>query len=633
MRQSLTIKVSLIALGLVAVGVLASWGMWRLLPEKLLGSETTPTAVSSAGNPLPQATILATYSATPTPTATLAPSPASHSIDADPTLTPQSPESNPTPTPQSSAPSSPPQQAGSCSTLLCRLLRQLGDLSALPTPQETNIFQISSQDRVYLEHYWDYFNSDELFLSRGFQIRTGYDGQKEYVVLARTPGPGYVARIYFTHRQHNWALEEGDDPTSPEATEWGFFPEVGNIRIYFDDEAVPRIDMPVTEFFRGDRFPFLAPLVGHYGTSNGGNISYIPLPFRHSVLIATTGLPRIFESEVVQFQEDPGPFESFRRNWNSAETQELYRVADLWKNLGDYPYLASPNSLQETITIPAFSPGEIRIPGPAMITALHLYLPSGGDERVTMKVFWDGEPFPSIEVPLRAFFGPAEELRPYRSLLLGIVPQGGRNEFYSFFPMPFNQEARIVLENGKGDPLTVEARILYTPIFPQTHLPRLHAAFKQERLLARADDSGNDILVDLSGRGGFVGAILTMYDLDRSPLDPVTEGHWHFPYLESDVNIWIDGKYALPGTGIEGDFNAGYYYIYTDVPGRQWNYALSGNPWKDRERWGEVVSQYRFFLTDKIEFQNSLRIEVEHGFKGNNLSVTYSSTSFWYQDE
>ena len=45
----------------------------------------------------------------------------------------------------------------------------------------------------------------------------------------------------------------------------------------------------------------------------------------------------------------------------------------------------------------------------------------------------------------------------------------------------------------------------------------------------------------------------------------------------------------------------------------------------------EPSSQYRFYLNDAPEFQKNLRVEVQHGNKGNNLSVTYSSTAFWYQ--
>jgi hypothetical protein len=37
---------------------------------------------------------------------------------------------------------------------------------------------------------------------------------------------------------------------------------------------------------------------------------------------------------------------------------------------------------------------------------------------------------------------------------------------------------------------------------------------------------------------------------------------------------------------------------------------------------GEVASQYRFYVTDAVDFYQSLGIEVEHGIIGNNLSVS-----------
>lgn len=516
---------------------------------------------------------------------------------------------------------------------MCQLLRQLGDLSTLPVPQDTTIFQKSSQDTTNLEHYWDYFNSDEWFLARGFQIRTGYDGQKEYVILPRTEGPGYIPRIYFTHREHDWNLHEGDDPESPEGKEWGYFHEVGNIRFYFDDEGTPRIDMPVTEFFRGDVWPFMAPLVGHYGTANGGNISYLPMPFSRSVLVATTGRPNLFELEVVKFNQSPGNLESFKPSLNPRETQELNRVIDLWNNRGEYPYYPRGDlaSYKQDLTIPPSSSTEVALSGPGVITSLRFRLASGQDEGLNMKIYWDGEATPSVEGPLRSLFGTAEVMRQYQSLPLGIVWNGQWNEFYNYFPMPFNSQARILFENGKGEATDIGVEILYYPVPFKANIPRFHATFKKERLQARKDDEGNYILADLHGSGRYVGCILTTYDFERGGFDP----YWNLPFLESDMNIWVDGRYALPGTGIEGDFDAGYYYKYTEVPNRQWIFALTGNTWKRlwTEDGEDTASQYRFYLTNSIEFRDSLRVEVEHGSVGNNCTVTYSSTAFWYQDE
>ena len=623
-------------------GFLAAWLLFPLLPLRLKAAHLPPTLTPTLEGSTLRVAVSTFVPSPEPPTPVPTPTPMQPSATAMETPPPAATQLPPSPipanTPSASTPRGPtstptPKPVAPCGTVMCQLLRQLGDLSILPAPKTTTIFQKSSQDTTNLEHYWDYLNSDELFRSRGFEIRNGYDGKKEYVILGRTAGPGYIARIYFTHRQHNWALEEGDDPESPEATEWGFFHEVGNIRFYFDDEETPRIDMPVTEFFRGDVWPFMAPLVGHYGTANGGNISYLPMPFSRSVLVATTGRPNLFELEVVKFNQDPGNLESFNLSLNPREAQELNRVIDLWNSRGKHPYYPRGDlaSLKRDLTIPPLSSTEVALPGPGVITSLRLYLPSGMEEKMSMKILWDGEGSPSVEGSIRSLFGTAEEMRHYRSLPLGIICNGEKNEFYNYFPMPFNSQARILFENGKGDAMNMGVEILYHPAPFSERIARFHAAFKRERLQARKDDEGNYILADLHGSGRYVGCILTMYDYQRGDFDP----NWNLPFLESDVNIWVDGRYALPGTGIEGDFDAGYYYIYTEAPNRQWIFALTGNSWKRMwTRDGEdAASQYRFYLTNSIEFRDSLRVEVEHGSKGNNCTVTYSSTAFWYQDE
>lgn len=533
-------------------------------------------------------------------------------------------------------PAGPAEAAAPVCSLQCRLIRSLYDLSTLPLPEGTRSWQTSSQDNDHLEHYWDYFNSDELFLSRGFHIRQGYDGAREYVILPQTPGPGYLARLWFTHRQHNWALKEGEDPRSPEAAEWGFLHEVGNLRLYFDGEPVPRVDMPATRFFSGQVWPFIAPLVTHYGTGNGGNVSYVPLPFQRSLLVATTGLPRMFQVQLKTWEEeDPGSVQSFSLPLDGGSTLALQEAARAWWQPGRLgPAPAGERLIErEAILLPGQTL-ELELPGPASISALALRLPPGGEDGLRLALHWDGSPRPAVEGPLRALFGPAEAVRYWRSLPVGVFAEGGRHVFYNHLPMPFAREARLVVRSERSLPTSVHLRLRLQPTAAAQAQAagRLQARSQRQRLPAREDDLGNYRLLQVQGQGRLVGVILTQYDVDRSTLDPHARANWPFPYLESDMNVWVDGAYALPGTGIEDDFNAGYYYIYTHVPGRRWQFATSGNLWKDERVMGEVVSQYRFYLSDKVEFQRSLLVEVEHGIKGNNLAVTYSSTAFWYQD-
>jgi hypothetical protein len=148
----------------------------------------------------------------------------------------------------------------------------------------------------------------------------------------------------------------------------------------------------------------------------------------------------------------------------------------------------------------------------------------------------------------------------------------------------------------------------------------------------REDDGDNYTVIDVKGNGKYLGTIFSAWDLDRRALNGGTIPQtWRFPYLESNMDVWVDGRLALPGTGIEDDFNASYYYVYAGYPNYNATYCLAGVTLLDYSTLLEPSSQYRFYLNDAPEFHDHLHVEVQHGNMGNNLTVTYSSTAFWYQ--
>ena len=91
-------------------------------------------------------------------------------------------------------------------------------------------------------------------------------------VLLDLKGPGTVDRIWFT----------------------GFNPERDWIKVYFDDEAQPRINRMLRDMFAGVNEPFLSPLVGNDFVSSGGFYCYLPLPFAHSIRIESDAISGSF---------------------------------------------------------------------------------------------------------------------------------------------------------------------------------------------------------------------------------------------------------------------------------------------------------------------------------------------------
>ena len=109
-------------------------------------------------------------------------------------------------------------------------------------------------------------------------------------------------------------------------------------------------------------------------------------------------------------------------------------------------------------------------------------LPDEQDElrQTVLRMFWDGEAHPSVEVPLGDFFGIGFGLRRnFVSLPLQMSPQDGKS-MNCWFPMPFADGARFEVEN-QG----TRQRLFYFYIDYEEHraadadLARFHACWNR----------------------------------------------------------------------------------------------------------------------------------------------------------
>jgi|GEM_PF-1647149 len=641
----------LLGLGLVCVFVACT-----LKPEPRAAQLPTPPSFSTPHQVInvPTPTATATLTVTPEPD----PTPSSESsVSQKPTFTP-----TPTPVPISA---------------FQHYVTRLADLSRLPVMENTITTQFTSRNWVSLEHYFDWFIDDGNFtgphygyidekgMRQSYRMVKGYDGRTEYEIVPYTPGPGLVTRIWFAHQQHQSINNPADMSRDPEWTNWGNLGQVGNIRFYFDDEAVPRLDFNIKDLFVG-KPPFPAPLAAFYASANGGNINYVPIPFQKSIRVTTTGRPRMMQIQVKRFVTDPSAipenattservsrtsrmysrvlyesqdesiplvssptmtFQSFAPELNRQEQAVLDQAVQAWQTCTP---LALPDFTSFDLTIPHNKSAEIVLNQPATIAGLRVHVPRGMDDSVWMQVFWDGEVHPSMSAPLRAMFSTDRQLLPYRALPVGFLDSLSEHLFYIYFPMPF-RSARLVFLNDRAETLPLRVDLALRETLPGTEGARLHVFYGTRRMVAREDDNDNYVAIDVQGRGKYLGMILNAWDLDRRALNGPLDEHWRFPYLESNVDVWIDSRLALPGTGIEDDFNASYYYVFAGYEGYNTKYCLAGLTLLDYRSPREPSSQYRFYLNDAPEFQRHLRVQVQHGNKGNNLAVTYSSTVFWYQ--
>jgi hypothetical protein len=276
--------------------------------------------------------------------------------------------------------------------------------------------------------------------------------------------------------------------------------------------------------------------------------------------------------------------------------------------------------------------------GPGEITHIWSTMWAGGVplKALVLRMYWDGEPTPSVESPLGDFFGLGfGDYVVYESTPLAVAPERALN---CFFPMPFQKHARITVTNeGSQDVpnfyFNIDYRAFGKPL--PAELLYFHAQYRQaspnhgwsnqwksngERLVEdkkNLDGQDNYVWMEAKGRGHFVG--VTMSVLQNQ------DGWWG----EGDDMFFIDGEKApsINGTGSEDYFLGAF-----DFGERAFSFPLFGAPLKGVERAGGRSSVYRFHLDSPIPFAKSLRATIEHGH-ANARSDNYFSVAYWYQTE
>ena len=243
---------------------------------------------------------------------------------------------------------------------------------------------------------------------------------------------------------------------------------------------------------------------------------------------------------------------------------------------------------------------------------------------LTLRMFWDGEEYPSVECPVGDFFGIGHGVdRPFTSIPIRVSSDGrGRN---CYWPMPFRKSARITVTNESDK--RCDAFYYYIDWQKHKTLPDntayFHAMYRQEYPCVMGQ---NYLLADIQGRGHYVGTIQSVYHMS---------GGW---YGEGDDFFFIDGaaEPQLRGTGTEDYFCDGWGFRQQDGP-------FYGTPLWEGYGAGDRSTAYRFHIPDPITFTKSLRAEIEH--KGSQTlpdgSVDgfierddlMSSVALWYQTE
>jgi hypothetical protein len=261
------------------------------------------------------------------------------------------------------------------------------------------------------------------------------------------------------------------------------------------------------------------------------------------------------------------------------------------------------------------------IKGPGTIRHIWITVPEVAYRNCILRMFWDGEKTPSVEVPLGDFFccGHSQRAK-VNSIPVAVNPSGG---FNSYWPMPFAKSARIEIENQWKDKIEW---FYYQVDYELGEVPNDLAYFHaQWRRAVTPIDKPEHVIIDgLKGKGQYVGTYLAWTQL--------ADGWWG----EGEIKFFMDGDKEYPticGTGTEDYFCGAWCF------GDTYSTAFLGYPFSSVKE-GEVPKHglYRWHVLDPIRFAKDLKVTIQAlGWWPNGkyqpLQDDIASIAYWYQIE
>lgn len=270
------------------------------------------------------------------------------------------------------------------------------------------------------------------------------------------------------------------------------------------------------------------------------------------------------------------------------------------------------------------------IKGPGAVQ--QIWMTPGGHWRYgILRIYWDGEATPSVEVPVGDFFANGWcQYAPVVSLPVCVNPGNG---FNCYWEMPFRKSCRITMENIAEEDWHLYYQINYTLTDVPDDAAYFHAQFRRSNPLPYKQDF--TILDGVKGWGHYVGTYMAW---------GVNNNGW---WGEGEIKFFMDGDGEYPticGTGTEDYFCGSYGFedpktkqyleFTTPYAGMPQVIRPDGTGANCQQRFG----LYRWHIMDPIRFEKDLRVTMQAlGWRSGGrylpLQDDIASVAFWYQAE
>jgi hypothetical protein len=267
--------------------------------------------------------------------------------------------------------------------------------------------------------------------------------------------------------------------------------------------------------------------------------------------------------------------------------------------------------------------------GPGCISQLFLTSDLPEYRALVLRIRWDDEPGPSVEVPLGDFFAMGHDPAPHLVSSLPVTV-GPRRACSCYWQMPFRSRALVTLENQHSHDANVVAwRVLYHLHEVPADAGTFHAQWR--RSLTPASRPEHVIVDGLRGAGLYVGTALAW--------SAHSEGWWG----EGEVKFFLDGDGEFPtlaDNGTEDYFGGAWGFAGPQGREQEFSAPFVGLPLAriDAPQGPRRFSLYRWHLLDGIGFSSDLKATVQALGWGPDgtyrpLQDDIASVAFWYQRE
>lgn len=249
--------------------------------------------------------------------------------------------------------------------------------------------------------------------------------------------------------------------------------------------------------------------------------------------------------------------------------------------------------------------------GPGVVTHIWVTVLHDVHRWISLRVYYDDRPEPSVEVPLGDFFANGlDGAALIASLPIAVNPKGGMN---SYWPLPFRKRLRIEVRNDGPKPIP---EFFYQVSYLERDVPDdagyLHVLWNRSMTTRQKPEHVIIDRVRANGGGRYVGTYLVWHQLSN--------GWWG----EGEAKFFIDGDPddapTICGTGTEDYFGGAWGFVMDhqrDMRPTTYSTPFLGYPqaiYDSTEKSGPRLPShalYRWHIPDPIFFQKDLRVTMQ----------------------